>query len=113
MLSDKFQHLREHCQTHTLKESKQLFRDSFGVEMDEVFKFEETPIASGSIGQVYKASIDEEDYVIKVRHPGVKAMIDKDLSIIFGTMQLVAKLPFCSNLEFPATVHEFKKVLYE
>jgi aarF domain-containing kinase len=50
---------------------------------------------------------------VKVRHPGVKEMIDKDLTILFGASKLVAKLPGLSGLEFPATVDEFKKVLYE
>lgn len=40
-------------------------------------------------------------------------MIDKDLSIIFGATLLIAKIPFWTHLEFPATVDEFKKVLYE
>lgn len=62
---------------------------------------------------MYKASIGSEEYVVKVRHPGVKEMIDKDLSIIFGATQMVAKIPGLANMEFPATVDEFKKVLYE
>jgi predicted unusual protein kinase regulating ubiquinone biosynthesis (AarF/ABC1/UbiB family) len=62
---------------------------------------------------VYKASIGNEDFVVKVRHPGVKEMIDKDLSILFGASKLIAKIPFLERFEFPATVDEFKKVLYE
>ena len=62
---------------------------------------------------MYKASIGSEEYVVKVRHPGVKEMIDKDLSIIFGATQMVAKIPGLASMEFPATVDEFKKVLYE
>jgi aarF domain-containing kinase len=54
-----------------------------------------------------------EDYVIKVRHPGVKEMIDQDLSIIFGTLEAMKYLPGTGITEFPATVYEFKKVLYE
>ena len=62
---------------------------------------------------MYKAKRDGEDYVIKVRHPGVKEMIDKDLSIIFGAVEFISTLPGTGITEFPATVHEFKKVLYE
>lgn len=40
-------------------------------------------------------------------------MIDKDLSIIFGATQIVSKIPGLGSLNFPATVDEFKKVLYE
>ena len=62
---------------------------------------------------MYKASKDGIDWVVKVRHPGVKEMIDKDLSIIFGAIELISKMPGTGITEFPATVHEFKKVLYE
>ena len=62
-----------------------MFQQSFKTDLQSVFdKFDNEPIASGSIGQVYKASIGVEDFVVKVRHPGVKEMIDKDLSILFG-----------------------------
>ena len=40
-------------------------------------------------------------------------MIDKDLSIIFGAVEFISSLPGTGITEFPATVHEFKKVLYE
>jgi predicted unusual protein kinase regulating ubiquinone biosynthesis (AarF/ABC1/UbiB family) len=113
MLSSKFVHLREHCRTHSIAETNELFKESFDQDIKSVFKFNEEPIASGSIGQVYKAQKDCEDYVIKVRHPGVKEMIDKDLSIIFGALEMVSYLPGTGITEFPATVHEFKKVLYE
>ena len=94
-LSDKFQHLREHCKTHTLEETNVMFKQEFGKYLSEVFdKFEEVPIASGSIGQVYKASIGGEDFVVKVRHPGVKEMINKDLSILFGASKMVGKIPY-------------------
>ena len=91
-----------------------MFKESFNKELSEVFdKFEEIPMASGSIGQVYRASIDGEDFVVKVRHPGVKEMIDKDLSILFGASKMISKIPYLRRFEFPATVDEFKKVLYE
>ena len=40
-------------------------------------------------------------------------MIDKDLSIIFGALECISVIPGTGITEFPATVHEFKKVLYE
>jgi predicted unusual protein kinase regulating ubiquinone biosynthesis (AarF/ABC1/UbiB family) len=40
-------------------------------------------------------------------------MIDKDLSIIFGALEMISQMPGTGITEFPATVHEFKKVLYE
>lgn len=40
-------------------------------------------------------------------------MIDKDLSILFGASKMISKIPYLANYEFPATVDDFKKVLYE
>lgn len=112
-LAEKFSHLREHCRTHSIEETRDLFRESFGEDINDVFKFKKEPIASGSIGQVYKATKDCEDYVIKVRHPGVKEMIDKDLTLVFGAAETISMIPGSGIAEFPTTVTEFKKVLYE
>ena len=49
-LADKFAHLREHCRTHSIEETRQLFEESFGEDINTVFKFKKEPIASGSIG---------------------------------------------------------------
>ena len=40
-------------------------------------------------------------------------MMDKDLSIIFGITDIISKIPGLSKVDFPATVDEVKKVLYE
>jgi predicted unusual protein kinase regulating ubiquinone biosynthesis (AarF/ABC1/UbiB family) len=50
MLSDKFAHLREHCKTHSLEETRQLFYESFNEDITKEFLFNSVPIASGSIG---------------------------------------------------------------
>lgn len=40
--------------------------------------FDERPIASGSIAQVYKARLDGHDVAVKVRHPNVVENIRLD-----------------------------------
>lgn len=70
------------------------------IEMDQgrplemVFEsFEETPIASASIGQVHTARLlDGREVVVKVRHPGIESVIDTDLDILSGLAHLAERL---------------------
>lgn len=40
-------------------------------------------------------------------------MIDKDLTLVFGAAETISMIPGTGIAEFPTTVTEFKKVLYE
>jgi hypothetical protein len=43
---------------HSLKFTREVIKQAFGASVEELFdEFEEVPVASGSIGQVYKAKL--------------------------------------------------------
>jgi len=59
---------------HSYEKTKEVYKLSFGRNIDERYIMDShLPIASGSIGQVYKAydNITEQYVAIKVRHPGI------------------------------------------
>lgn len=60
---------------------------------DEIFDcFETTPIASASIGQVYKARLkDGREVAVKVQRPGLDKLISVDLGIMYHLASLVEK----------------------
>ncbi len=63
-------------------ESRQVLEDELG-PVDEVFdEFDETPISGASLGQVYVATYEGRDVAVKVRRPGVEALVQADLRII-------------------------------
>jgi ubiquinone biosynthesis protein len=59
-----------------------------GATIDEVFaNFDERPIASASIGQVYRASLrtpeGERDVVVKVQRPNIASTIERDVDLLY------------------------------
>ena len=66
-------------------------------QIPEIFSsFDETPIASGSIAQVYRAVYNENgvplEVVVKVRHPNVVDNMEIDLRILRAVGNLVRLL---------------------
>jgi len=59
----------------------------------EVFEFfDETPLASASIGQVYRARLkDGEEVAVKVQRPGIRKIIEVDLEIMLHLATLMER----------------------
>lgn len=93
--------------SHEFSYSRKCIENAFGRKLNEIFeKFEEKPVASGSIAQVHRAilkykypgqQIKPVVVAVKVRHPGVTEAIRRDFTII----NLVAKIScFFPNLKW-------------
>jgi len=68
-----------HSYTYTRSE---VLRE-FGRPIEDMFdSFEEEPIASGSIAQVYRAIFKQQKVAVKVRHPNVEMQIKMDFDIM-------------------------------
>ena len=72
---------------------KQVFEREYGKAPEEVFrKFEKSPFAAASIGQVHRAELrDGTRVAVKVQYPGVREAIDHDLANV-GMMLRVGGL---------------------
>jgi ubiquinone biosynthesis protein len=64
----------ENCPTHDFEISREIIERFYEDKLENIFQsFNETPIASGSIGQVYEAILKTGQKVaIKIRHPYIK-----------------------------------------
>ena len=74
-------------------ETSSIIERELGSPPEKLFDFiEKTPLASASIGQVYKARLkDGEDVAVKVQRPGIKKIIEVDLEIMFHLATLMEK----------------------
>jgi predicted unusual protein kinase regulating ubiquinone biosynthesis (AarF/ABC1/UbiB family) len=89
--------LRAAAPTSNWAEIQALLEEELKAPLDEAFvRFDPTPIASASIGQVHRAWIapekgerdDAVEVAVKVQHPGIVKAIDADLANA-GMLQLV------------------------
>ena len=56
-----------------------VIEDAFEAPLDELFeRFDPTPVASASIGQVYRARLSGRDVAVKVQYPGIRDTIAGD-----------------------------------
>lgn len=115
--------------THPYKYTRRVIKDAFGYEIDELFsEFELEPIASGTIGQVYRAVISSSgsallaaegqapppaDMVVavKVRHPGVQEAIRYDFTVIRLISSALNLIPSLEWLHLDEMTWQFETLL--
>lgn len=91
-------------------EIRECIEKEYGEDWRSLFShFEETPLASASVGQVYRAVVTSgERVVVKVQRPGIENKIKEDLEIINHIAQLAQKrLRLGEIIDFPDLVQQF------
>lgn len=75
--------MQSEVKTFPFSVARKILDEELPIPYDELFvEFNETPIGSASIGQVYKAKLRTgEDVVVKLRRPGVGKLLVQDLEI--------------------------------
>jgi predicted unusual protein kinase regulating ubiquinone biosynthesis (AarF/ABC1/UbiB family) len=95
---DEFQHklaaLRDAAPTVTFAEMRKVIEQEIEDPLNEVFEeFDPEPIAAASIGQVYRARLDDGRAVaVKVQYPGVAAAVRADLQNLGMILRLVKRI---------------------
>jgi ubiquinone biosynthesis protein len=86
-----FTKLQDSVQQDDLSEIKILLAKEFNKPITEAFlEFDETPIASASIGQVHKARLNTgEEVAVKILHPGIEDKIKIDIEILTDIAKLL------------------------
>jgi ubiquinone biosynthesis protein len=106
--------LQDEVPPFPFEDARRIVESELGAPLINIFAtFEETPLASASIGQVHKASyLDGEDVAVKVQRPGIQQLIDIDLEIMLHLATLaenhIEELSFHQPVKI---VEEFAKTL--
>jgi ubiquinone biosynthesis protein len=76
--------LQDDAPASPFEDTKVLIREELNASIEELFsEFETTPIASASIGQVYRATLKSgEKVAVKIQHSNIEELAEADLVII-------------------------------
>jgi predicted unusual protein kinase regulating ubiquinone biosynthesis (AarF/ABC1/UbiB family) len=95
---EEFQHklaaLRDAAPKVDFKDMKKVLESEYGDKLENVFEtFDPVPIAAASIGQVYKARLDDGRCVaVKVQYPGVAEAVRADLQNLGLILRLMKSI---------------------
>ena len=78
----------------------------------EIVEFDDTPVATASIGQVHRGQLaDGTDVVIKVQRPGIEQIMLCDLDVLSGLAQLAERVEGLAAFSPEAMVRQLTPVL--
>ena len=88
---------------------------AYGKQPEEMFEsFDREPLASGSLGQVYRARYEGRDVVVKVLRPGVERLVASDIHAVSRLLDIISARWSNSHLRgFRVVVDEFSKRIGE
>lgn len=87
---EEFSNLQDNVPPFAFDEAAGQIRTELGREIEELFtKLDPAPIASASLSQVHRGTLkDGTEVAVKIQRPGVKRLIESDISLLY----LLAKL---------------------
>jgi predicted unusual protein kinase regulating ubiquinone biosynthesis (AarF/ABC1/UbiB family) len=86
--------LRDSAPQVSFKSMRKVIEAEYGESIGEVFaEFDPDPIAAASIGQVYRAVLDDgREVAVKVQYPGVAAAVRSDMQNLGMIMRLMKRV---------------------
>jgi predicted unusual protein kinase regulating ubiquinone biosynthesis (AarF/ABC1/UbiB family) len=90
----KLAELRDAAPKVAFKDMKKVIEGEYGDKIENVFEsFDPVPIAAASIGQVYKAHLEDgRAVVVKVQYPGVATAVRADMQNLAVIMRLMRRV---------------------
>ncbi len=92
-IADELARLQDRVPPFPGTQARQLIEQAYKQPIHEVFaEFDETPLASASIAQVHAARLlDGTEVVVKVVRPGIKRIIERDVSLLYIVASLAER----------------------
>lgn len=108
--------LQDHVPPFPFSEVNQIVEEELGGSIETIFaEFQETPVASASMGQVHFALLySGEKVAVKVQRPNIQSIIETDLEILVDLAQLMdSQLEWAKQYQITEIIDEFSKSLRE
>lgn len=108
---EEFEKLHDRVPPLPFSSIKPQLEDDLGAPLSEVFeRFDETPLAAASIAQVHRAWLpDGREVIVKIRRPGIRALIEADLRLLERLVSLVqSEFPDIRRFHPQEVLRQFK-----
>lgn len=100
--------LQTNSPEHSFEFTRKSILEEFGEPIEDIFDFfDDKPIASGSIAQIYRGILRGREVAIKVRHPNVYEQIKMDFTIMKFIANTLDKIPAFQWLNLPESTSQF------
>lgn len=112
--ASEFEKLQDKAPPFPSELSKTIIEEELKAPLEDIFMdFEPDPIAAASISQVHRAMLkDGSPVIVKVRRPGIKEIIERDIDVLQIMAKLMLKyLPDTKFVNPEGIVNEFSKTI--
>ena len=106
---DELSKLRDSIEPFDTDIAKAIFKNETGLEINDLFKeFNDIPIGSASIGQVYEGKLkNNEDVIVKIQRPNIEETIKSDMEILKTIASALKDLNKDIDIDLVQLVEEF------
>jgi ubiquinone biosynthesis protein len=114
VLVEELEKLQEHVPPFSGDEARRILEVEFGAPVERLFaRFDTTPLAAGSLGQVHRAwSADGTALAVKIRRPNVVRDVERDLSLMHELALLIERhLPEAEIFDPVGLVQQFARTI--
>lgn len=115
-IADELAKLQDQVPPFASEEAVRILDEVYGESVQSVFaRFDDAPLAAASIAQVHSAALhDGSEVIVKVLRPGVRALIDRDLEVLFLIAGLADRYwPGSKRLRPLEVVAEYEKTIID
>jgi len=116
-IAEDLKQLRDDTQTTPFDQMREVIESTIGRPLKDMYsEFDENPLGSASIGQVYKATLKEtgEKVAVKVQKPGVYEIVAADVKIMSDIANKTDKyITRARTFNLPAIEKEFERSIFK
>jgi len=116
-LIEEFQRLRDQVTPLPFEQLEPELERSLGLPPDQIFaEFNRTPVASGSLGQIYRARLAKEDVIVavKIQRPDLQQEVAADFEIMAWFAERIHQaFPRLRPLDLPTVIAQLKQALLD
>ncbi|AXI00493.1 ABC transporter [Sporosarcina sp. PTS2304] len=115
-IATELEKLQDHVESFSFEVVREIIEAQLGGKIEELFlEFDEVPLASASIGQVHKATLNSgESVAVKIQRPNIERQVNTDLAILHDLAGFLEKnTEWAKAYHLRDLIHEFSHSLRE